>query len=103
MSTTTTTTPYGVIVTETEDYISFRLPSWLTVEERARIRSALDEWWAANAVNSSGECAVISADVHGGWCNAHVDDEDGPTHRPEPDVPGYCTCGTLTKLCEGQR
>ena len=40
---TTTTTPYGAIVTETEDYISFRLPSWLTVEERARIRSALDE------------------------------------------------------------
>jgi len=50
----TTTTPYGVIVTETEDYISFRLPSWLTVEERARIRSALDEWWAANAVDPSG-------------------------------------------------
>jgi len=50
----TTTTPHGVIVTETEDYISFRLPSWLTVEERARIKCALDEWWAANAVNSSG-------------------------------------------------
>jgi len=50
---TTTTTPYGVIVTETEDYISFRLPSWLTVEERARIKSALDEWWST-AVNSSG-------------------------------------------------
>jgi len=29
--------------------------------------------------------------------------QDEPTHRPEPDVPGYCTCGTLTKLCEGQR
>jgi len=43
----TTTTPYGVIVTETEDYISFRLPSWLTVEERARIKSGLDEWWHA--------------------------------------------------------
>jgi len=26
-----------------------------------------------------------------------------PTHLPEPDVPGYCTCGTLTKLCEAQR
>ncbi len=25
-----TTTPNGVIVTETEDSISFRLPSWLT-------------------------------------------------------------------------
>jgi len=50
---TTTTTPYGAIVTETEDYISFRLPSWLTVEERARIKSALDEWWAT-AVDSSG-------------------------------------------------
>jgi len=49
MSTTTTTTPHGVIVTETEDYISFRLPSWLTVEERAGIKGALDEWWAANA------------------------------------------------------
>jgi hypothetical protein len=49
-------TPYGVIVTETETetYISFRLPSWLTVEERARIKSGLDEWWAANVVNSSG-------------------------------------------------
>ena len=46
----TTTTPYGVIVTETEDYISFRLPSWLTEDERARIRAAMDEWW----VNSSG-------------------------------------------------
>ncbi len=55
MSTTTTRTPYGVIVTETEDYISFRLPSWLTVEERARIKAALDEWWLTNtAVNSSG-------------------------------------------------
>ncbi len=54
MSTTTTTTPYGVIVTETEDYISFRLPSWLTVDERARIKSGLDEWWAADVVNSSG-------------------------------------------------
>ena len=42
----TTTTPYGVIVTETEDYISFRLPSWLTVEERARIKSELDRWYA---------------------------------------------------------
>ncbi len=61
---TTTTTPYGVIVTETEDGISFRLPrsrrplrplpSWLTDDERARIRSALDEWWAANVINSSG-------------------------------------------------
>jgi len=50
----TTTTPYGVIVTETEDYISFRLPSWLTVDERARIKSVLDEWWAANAGDSSG-------------------------------------------------
>ncbi len=29
--------------------------------------------------------------------------QDEPTRRPEPDVPGYCTCGTLTKLCEGQR
>jgi len=54
VSTTTTTTPYGVIVTETEDYISFRLPSWVTVDERARIKTALDEWWAANVVNSSG-------------------------------------------------
>ena len=51
---TTTTTPYGVIVTETETYISFRLPSWLTVDERARIKSGLDEWWAADAVSSSG-------------------------------------------------
>ncbi len=50
----TTTTPHGVIVTETEDYISFRLPSWLTDDERARIRAALDEWWVTNAVNSSG-------------------------------------------------
>jgi len=49
-----TTTPYGVIVTETEDSISFRLPSWLTVDERARIKSGLDEWWFTNAVNSSG-------------------------------------------------
>ncbi len=29
--------------------------------------------------------------------------QDEPTHRPEPDVPGYCTCGTLTKLCEAQQ
>ena len=50
----TTTTPHGVIVTETEDYISFRLPPWLTVEERARIKTALDEWWSTNVVNSSG-------------------------------------------------
>ncbi len=50
----TTTTPYGVIVTETEDYISFRLPSWLTVEERARIKSGLDEWWAAELVEAEG-------------------------------------------------
>jgi len=78
MSTTTTTTTCGVVVTETEDRIIFRVPSWLTVEERARIRSSLREWWAANALDSSGKCAVISADVHGGWCNAHVDDEDGP-------------------------
>jgi len=35
----TTTTPYGVIITETEDSISFRLPSWLADDERARIRS----------------------------------------------------------------
>ncbi len=46
---TTTTTTHGVIVTETEDYISFRLPSWLTDDERARIKAALDEWWAATA------------------------------------------------------
>ncbi len=60
----TTTTPYGVIITETEDGISFRLPtsrrplrplpSWLTVDERARISAALDEWWST-AVDSSGE------------------------------------------------
>jgi len=50
---TTTTTPYGVIVTETETYISFRLPSWLTVDERARIKTALDEWWLTNTANSS--------------------------------------------------
>jgi len=54
MSTTTTTTPHGVIVTETEDYISFRLPSWLAVDERARIKAALDEWWSTNVVNASG-------------------------------------------------
>ena len=78
----TTTTPYGVIVTETEDYISFRLPSWLTVDERARIKVALDEWWAADVVNSSGECAVISAELHRAWCNLHNNDDDGP---------GYCT------------
>ncbi len=50
----TTTTPYGVIVTETEDYISLRLPSWLTDDQRVRIRGGLDEWWATNAANSSG-------------------------------------------------
>jgi len=57
MSTTTTTTPYGVIITETEDSISFRLPPWVTDDERARIKAALDEWWSTNvvnAVNSSG-------------------------------------------------
>lgn len=55
MSATTTTTPYGVIVTETEDSISFRLPSWLTADERARIKSELDQWYAevVNAVSSS--------------------------------------------------
>jgi hypothetical protein len=26
-----------------------------------------------------------------------------PEHRPEPDYPGSCTCGTLTRLCVGQR
>ncbi len=79
----TTTTPYGVIVTETEDYISFRLPSWLTVEERARIKSGLDEWWAvAVAVDSSGASGVISAELHRGWCNSHNNDDDGP---------GYCS------------
>ncbi len=60
----TATTPYGVIITETEDSISFRLPtsrrplrplpSWLTDDERALIKAALDEWWAANAGDSSG-------------------------------------------------
>jgi len=50
---TTTTTPYGVIITETEDYISFRLPSWLTDDERARIKSALDQW-ATDAPSPSG-------------------------------------------------
>ncbi len=60
---TTATTPYGVIITETADSISFRLPtsrrplrplpSWLTDDERARIRSALDEWWSTT-VDSSG-------------------------------------------------
>lgn len=25
------------------------------------------------------------------------------SHRPDRDVPGYCTCGTLTRLCEAQR
>ncbi len=60
----TTTTPYGVIITETADSISFRLPTsrrplrplpaWLTDDERARIRSALDEWWSTTtAVDSS--------------------------------------------------
>ena len=63
---TTTTTPYGVIVTETEDYISFRLPSWLTVDERARIKAALDEWWAANALNSSGRRPFTAAEAEGG-------------------------------------
>jgi len=48
----TTTTPHGVIVTETEDYISFRLPSWVTDDERAR-KAALDEWWSTNVVNAS--------------------------------------------------
>ena len=91
----TTTTPYGVIVTETEDSISFRLPSWLTVEERARIKSGLEEWWAA--VNSPGARQEGRIEVAAGR------GQDEPTHRPEPDVPGYCTCGTLTKLCEAQR
>jgi len=50
----TTTTPYGVIITETEDSISFRLPPWVTDDERARIKSGLDGWWAANVVNASG-------------------------------------------------
>ncbi len=41
----TTTTPYGVIITETDDYISFRLPPWVKNDERARIKSELDEWY----------------------------------------------------------
>ena len=54
----TTTTPYGVIITETEDSISFRLPPWVTDDERARIKAELDKWYAevvnaANAVSSS--------------------------------------------------
>jgi len=65
----TTTTPHGVIVTETEDYISFRLPSWLTDDERARIKSALDEWWSTN---------VIEVKAGRG--------QDEPTHRPEPET-----------------
>jgi len=92
----TTTTPYGVIIMETEDSISFRLPPWLTVEERARIKSALDEWWSTDVLNSSG-ARQEGIEVAAGR------GQDEPTHRPEPDVPGYCTCGTLTKLCEGQR
>ncbi len=50
----TTTTPSGVIITETEDSISFRLPPWVTDDERARIKGALDEWWSTNVVNASG-------------------------------------------------
>jgi len=61
MSTTTTTTPYGVIITETEDYISFRLPPWVTDDERARIKSELDEWYAevVNAVNAVSSSAAV--------------------------------------------
>jgi len=54
----TTTTPYGVIITETEDSISFRLPSWLKVEERARIRSELDRWYA-KLVEAEGEAIGV--------------------------------------------
>ncbi len=60
----TTITPYGVIVTETADSISFRLPtsrrplrplpSWLTDDEGALIKGALDEWWLTNVADSSG-------------------------------------------------
>ncbi len=62
----TTTTPHGVIVTETENSTSFRLPPWLTDDERARIRSELDQWAADAAVNSSGARARkgVAADGH---------------------------------------
>ncbi len=81
---TTTTTPYGAIITETEDYISFRLPSWLTVEERARIKLGLDEWWGSQRRQrlrgAPGRArAAMTAVTHRAWCNSHVDDgEDGP-------------------------
>jgi len=53
--TTTTTTPYGVSTPETEDSIAFRLPPWVTDDERAGIKAELDQWYAevANAVSSS--------------------------------------------------
>jgi len=55
----TTTTPYGVIITETEDSISFRLPSWLADDERARIRSELDEWWSLSGGRAHGANGVM--------------------------------------------
>jgi len=83
MTTTTTTTPYGVIVTETEDYISFRLPSWLTVDERARIKSALDEWWATVKSSARREGATPEGlACPFTWClEASTGQEHGEHHQ----------------------
>ena len=77
--TTTTTTPYGVIITETEDSISFRLPPWVTDDERTRIKSELDEWYrglVSKADPPEGPACPFT------WClEASTGQEHGDHHQ----------------------
>jgi len=75
----TTTTPYGVIITETEDYISFRLPPWVTDDERTRIKSELDEWYrglVSKLATPEGPACPFT------WCmEASTGQEHGDHHQ----------------------
>jgi len=77
---------HGVIIEEDDQQIRFTLPDWLTPEDRRGVKERLDSILLP-------ESRVKSLPA-GPWVPTDA-------HRPEPDVPGYCTCGTLTRLCGG--
>ncbi len=72
----TITNRHGFIVEDGDDYIRVTLPEGTTADERRLYHEGLDEMFLSR-----------------GW----------RPHNAQRGAPGYCTCGTLTKLCDVAR
>ena len=70
-------------------------------ETGERVRQAFISMWGRDCVCIEGGPCWLAAGVIKRMEERFERTKAESAHRPEVDVPGYCTCGALTRLCVG--